>query len=118
MKGKVLFYASLLSMGFYASCSDDNNSSEQPVEPEKELSEEYYSGGKLGTVFNATSNAYEQPTPACDNATFSYYFKKGETLFERDFNQTEGSAFYGLGPVYVRKGCLYCHPAYGHGSAL
>ena len=117
MRRNVLFLSSLLSLGLLTvACHDDNNNADTPDNPVKELSEEYYSGGKLGTVFNATSNAYEQPTPACDNAQFSYLFKKGETLFERDFNQTEGSAFYGLGPVYVRKGCLYCHPAYGHGK--
>ena len=117
MRRNVLFLSSLLSLGLLTvACHDDNNNADTPDNPVKELSEEYYSGGKLGTVFNATSNAYEQPTPACDNAQFSYLFMKGETLFERDFNQTEGSAFYGLGPVYVRKGCLYCHPAYGHGK--
>jgi len=116
---KLLFYGSLMSITLMTiACQDDNNnenSSESENKP-KVLSEEYYAGGELGTVFNASSSAYEQPTPACDNAKFSYYFKKGETLFERDFNQTEGSAFYGLGPVYVRKGCLYCHPGYGHGK--
>ena len=28
------------------------------------LSEEYYSGGKLGTTFNNTSSCFEQPTEA------------------------------------------------------
>lgn len=114
---RVLFYVSLLSISLTAvSCYDDDNNSDEINHGKKELSEDYYTGGKLGTVFNATSNAYEQPSPACDNADFSYFFKKGESLFERDFNETEGSAFYGLGPVYVRKGCLYCHPSYGHGK--
>ena len=114
---RVLFYGSLLSVCMIAtSCHDDDNNSDEIIDDKKELSEDYYTGGKLGTVFNATSNAYEQPSPACDNADFSYFFKKGESLFERDFNETEGSAFYGLGPVYVRKGCLYCHPSYGHGK--
>lgn len=114
---RVLFYVSLLSISLTAvSCHDDDNNSDEINHGKKELSEDYYTGGKLGTVFNATSNAYEQPSPACDNADFSYFFKKGESLFERDFNETEGSAFYGLGPVYVRKGCLYCHPSYGHGK--
>ena len=115
---QIAFYSLLLASGmFLTACHDDNNAPTPGENGESgELSEEYYSGGELGTVFNATSFAYEQPTPACDNADFSYLFKKGETIFERDFVQTEGTAFSGLGPVYVRKGCLYCHPSYGHGK--
>lgn len=30
------------------------------------LSDEWYAGGKLGTVFNSTSSAYEQSTPVVD----------------------------------------------------
>ena len=113
---QITIYSLMLASGMLlTACHDDNDSPETPI-VEPELSEEYYSGGKLGTVFNATSFAYEQPTPACDNEAFSYLFKKGETIFERDFVQTDGTAFSGLGPVYVRKGCLYCHPSYGHGK--
>jgi CxxC motif-containing protein (DUF1111 family) len=43
-------------------------------------------------------------------------FKFGEYLFEKDFNQNEEGAFAGLGPLMVRRGCLYCHPQYGHGK--
>ena len=115
---QITIYSLMLASGMLlTACHDDNDGPETPDGPEpQELSEEYYSGGKLGTVFNATSFAYEQPTPACDNEAFSYLFKKGETIFERDFVQTDGTAFSGLGPVYVRKGCLYCHPSYGHGK--
>ncbi len=113
---QITIYSLMLASGMLlTACHDDSDSPETPI-VEPELSEEYYSGGKLGTVFNATSFAYEQPTPACDNEAFSYLFKKGETIFERDFVQTDGTAFSGLGPVYVRKGCLYCHPSYGHGK--
>ena len=115
MKQFTIYSLMLASGMLLTACHDDNDSPETPI-VEPELSEEYYSGGKLGTVFNATSFAYEQPTPACDNEAFSYLFKKGETIFERDFVQTDGTAFSGLGPVYVRKGCLYCHPSYGHGK--
>ncbi len=109
-------YLSIMVAGVLStSCQDDSNSSIGPT-PTPEISEEYYAGGKLGTVFNATAYAYQQPAPAADNAKFTYDFKKGETLFERDFVQTKGEAFSGLGPLYVRKGCLYCHPSYGHGK--
>ena len=43
-------------------------------------------------------------------------FNEGEYLFENDFNTNTSGAFQGLGPVYVRPGCLYCHPGYGHGA--
>lgn len=113
---QITIYSLMLASGMLLTACHDNSDSPETPTVEPELSEEYYSGGKLGTVFNATSFAYEQPTPACDNEAFSYLFKKGETIFERDFVQTDGTAFSGLGPVYVRKGCLYCHPSYGHGK--
>ena len=61
-------------------------------EPLSWLEEETYAGGKLGTTFNASSSAYEDPAPAVtDIAGFKY----GEYLFERDF--TQGTApFNGL----------------------
>lgn len=83
-----------------------------------EYSEEYYAGGQLGTTFNTTAYAYRQPTPATEMAGMSMEFQNGETLFERDFNQNKEGAFTGLGPVFVRQGCLYCHPAYGHGKRM
>ena len=43
-------------------------------------------------------------------------FKFGEYLFEKDFNENTEGAFCGLGPLMVRRGCLYCHPNYGHGK--
>lgn len=92
---------------------------ETPKEPTvtpKTYSEEYYSGGELGTVFNATALAYQQPAPAVENAGMSRDFQIGEALFERDFNENPTGAFRGLGPLAVRPGCLYCHPAYGHGK--
>ncbi|MBP5474400.1 MAG: hypothetical protein J6X92_06565 [Bacteroidales bacterium] len=89
-----------------------------PIPPDPELSEEYYSGGKLGTVFNATSFAYEQPTPAIEKSGMSQAFKAGEYLFEKDFNENPSGAFHGLGPLMVRRGCFYCHPNYGHGKRV
>lgn len=113
---KITYYSLITASCMVLSACNEENNEISSTQPNKALSEEYYSGGKLGTVFNATSFAYQQPAPACDNDDFSYLFKKGETIFERDFVTTEGTAFSGLGPVYVRKGCLYCHPAYGHGK--
>ena len=81
-----------------------------------EITEEYYSGGLLGTAFNSSASAYQQPTPATEQGGFSQAFQNGEYFFERDFNQNTSGAFRGLGPVYVRSGCIYCHPGYGHGK--
>ncbi|MBQ7209875.1 MAG: hypothetical protein IJS05_03135 [Paludibacteraceae bacterium] len=85
-------------------------------DPAKTYSEEYYSGGKLGTVFNATASAYEQPSPAVENGGYSFDFQMGEYFFEKNYNTNSEGAFHGLGPLAVREGCLYCHPAYGHGK--
>ncbi|MDR3250036.1 MAG: hypothetical protein LBT42_00015 [Tannerella sp.] len=106
-----MFFLCFLSLTVF-SCEEDSHPATETVEvPE----EEWYSGGELGTVFNSTSFAYEQPTPAVENAGMSQAFKFGEYFFERDFNQNKEGAFCGLGPVMVRTGCLYCHPSYGHG---
>jgi CxxC motif-containing protein (DUF1111 family) len=83
----------------------------------EDLSEEYYSGGRLGTVFNETSSAYELPTPAVENGGYLAAFKRGERLFEDPFVTTSAVASPqgGLGPLYLRTSCIHCHPGYGHG---
>ena len=78
--------------------------------------EDYYAGGLLGTTSVNTATAYEQPTKAVENAGMMTAFNEGEYLFEKDYNTNTDGAFHGLGPVYVRRGCLYCHPGYGHGA--
>ena len=78
------------------------------------LEEETYAGGKLGTTFNRSSSAYEDPAPAVgDIAAFKY----GEYLFERNFTQNT-EPFKGLGPLYIRSSCIACHPGYGHGKRM
>lgn len=79
--------------------------------------EEYYSGGKLGTVFNASANAFEQPAPAIEQAGLGKEFAAGEFFFEKPFTiSTE--PFSGLGPLYCRARCMSCHPGYGHGRRM
>lgn len=118
MKLNKLFYL-FASAAVLAAChptNDDDNGGNEGKDPE-ELSAEWYAGGKLGTVFNATSYAYEQPAPAVENVPgMAAAFKYGEYLFENDYNQNKNGAFTGLGPLMVRRGCLYCHPNYGHGK--
>lgn len=108
----------LASIGLVG-CSDDNlnNITNLDDDPDSNMPEEYYAGGKLGTTTIVDAHAYKQPTPAVDEAGMGADFQIGEGFFERDFNtNTSNSAYMGLGPVYVRRGCLYCHPAYGHGK--
>ena len=98
------------------SCHDDND--DNNIEPVEYDEDEFYSGGRLGTVFNATAYAYQQPSPATEEQGFDMAFQLGELQFERDYNQNKTGAFRGLGPVMVRNGCLYCHPSYGYGKRV
>ena len=109
------FFSLLMCAAALSACSD-NNAGTELADETTELADEWYAGGRLGTVFNETSYAYEQPTPAIENAGLTQAFKHGEQQFERDFNENAGGAFAGLGPLMVRRGCLYCHPNYGHGK--
>ncbi|MDR1592629.1 MAG: hypothetical protein LBS16_07105 [Prevotellaceae bacterium] len=99
-------------------CSLMMSCTPQPTPPPPDgLSDEYYSGGKLGTAFNETPFAYEQPTPVVeDDPTLMLRFKYGEASFENEFS-TDGVRG-GLGPVSVRSSCLTCHPGYGHGKRV
>ncbi len=89
-------------------------------DPESQLSpleEETYAGGLLGTTFNSSSSAYEDPTPAVERAGLTAAFMYGEYFFERTITQGT-SPFNGLGPLYVRSSCISCHPGYGHGKRM
>jgi CxxC motif-containing protein (DUF1111 family) len=118
----------LLSFGL-ASCSDDNSNDNNIVETAKTdadyvgkaagnfLAEEWFPGGELGTTANVSAGCYEDETPAVDNMGLMDAFSKGEAFFERNFNSGT-PPFNGLGPAAVRKSCLDCHPAYGHGKRV
>lgn len=102
-----------------AACSDDEEEGLSWDIGESEVidyPEDYYAGGQLGTTSVNASTAYKQPTLAVQNANMITAFNEGEYLFENDFNENTSGAFTGLGPVYVRRSCLYCHPGYGHGA--
>ena len=110
---KIAFFSviALLLVG----CGHDNDEPQRPQT--KPLGEEWYAGGILGTAFNTTSAAYEQPTASVSNAGLSISFLNGEALFEKIFTQSaDGTARGGLGPLYVRNSCISCHPGYGHGK--
>ena len=102
-----------------ASCTDDVSESlswEIGEGTTLDYPEDYFAGGRLGTTSNNSSVAFKQPTPAVESAGMVTAFNEGEYLFENHFNENTEGAFRGLGPVYVRPGCGYCHPGYGHGA--
>ena len=105
-----IWWIVILLMVVAISCDKDENGSN--VKPE--LGEEWYSGGINGTVFNATSRAYRQPVPAVnENSKLFAQFMRGEEIFGKSFVSSEGTGYSGLGPVYIRKSCIACHPSYG-----
>ena len=106
--------AAVLAM---AACNDDPVSTENPdPQPVPDwVAVETYSGGELGTTFNVSASAFEDPAPAVENAGLVQEFKHGEMIFEHNFN-TSTEPFDGLGPLYLRTSCLMCHPGYGHGK--
>ena len=81
------------------------------------ISEETYAGGELGTTFNRSHSAYEDPTPATEKAGLTTQFRYGEAFFERSYTQNN-PPFNGLGPLYIRNSCIACHPGYGHGMRM
>ena len=95
------------------SCHDDNITPDLP----EDLAEEVYAGGRLGTTFNQSASAFEDPTPAVENAGMVNAFKYGEFFFEHTITQNN-PPFNGLGPLYVRSSCEACHPGYGHGRRM
>ncbi len=99
---------------FVVACTEEQLHDDDP-DTDAELSEEYYSGGLAGTVFNETSRCFEQPAPAItDDAAFL----NGETFFENNFVTGSGTPYSGLGPVYIKSACISCHPGYGRAKRV
>lgn len=78
--------AGLLSLSLACiSCSNSTSTSDvdgiidigKPTE-KTDMPEDYYTGGELGTVFNLSSAAYEQPAPAIEKQGLSHAFSMGE----------------------------------------
>ena len=78
---------------------------------------EWYPGGELGTTDNVTTGCYEDEAPAVSEQGLIDDFNAGEKFFERQFTEAS-SGFSGLGPAYIRRSCLDCHPNYGHGKRM
>ncbi len=92
---------------------------DDPDEPTL-ISEEYYTGGELGTTFTATTFCFEQSTPAVDNGGMGSDFLRGEAFFEDYFTseKNEGIPMMGRGPLSIRHACIDCHPGYGHSKRI
>ncbi len=83
------------------------------------LSEEYFTGGRMGTVFDTTSRCLELPSPAvAANPKLNQQFNDGELLFLADFVTDPKVPYGGLGPVYITNSCMNCHPNYGRGRRV
>lgn len=100
-----------------AACAEKNGTVPETPEDTSWIAVETYAGGELGTTFNRSASAFEDPAPAVEQAGVEYDFKQGEYFFERTFTQNT-EPFDGLGPLYLRASCLDCHPGYGHGKRM
>ncbi|MDR0836189.1 MAG: hypothetical protein LBN11_06390, partial [Tannerella sp.] len=117
MKNLRFYIAPFLFLALVVSCEDDDDKTDNPAQDKKVYSketEEWYPGGEKGSLFIANSLSYRQPMSFV-NADADLYksFMRGERLFEKSFVVEEGMGYSGLGPVYIRKSCIACHPSYG-----
>ncbi len=113
MKKKLTYLLGGFFVLVLASCKPND----PPVPIDPQLLKETYAGGELGTTFNRSHSAYEDPTPAIEKAGLSTQFKYGEYFFERSFT-INNEPFKGLGPLYARSSCITCHPGYGRGKRV
>ena len=105
-----LLATALLTLG---GCQNEPEDTQLP----EGVDEETYAGGRLGTTFNQSASAFEDPTPAVEYAGMVNAFKYGEFFFEHTITENN-PPFNGLGPLYVRSSCENCHPGYGHGRRM
>lgn len=113
MKKRACIPIILCLVALFSGCRED--------EPERtDLSEDYYTGGQLGSTFNTTSSCFEQFSDAIVEAGLVANFKRGEKRFEvpHSTDNPGGLTYYGLGPLYNRTSCIACHPGYGHGKRI
>ncbi len=115
-KTAIILSAAVLAVCF-AACRNDEPTEPERHQPAEGVEEETYAGGVLGTTFNRSASAYEDPTPAVEQAGMVNAFKYGEFFFEHTITQNN-PPFNGLGPLYVRSSCESCHPGYGHGRRM
>ena len=112
MKQRIRIPIAICGLAMLLACT---NNKENPDDGrQREYGEEYYAGGLNGTVFVTSSFAYKQPVPAIDDdPELHRQFMRGERIADKSFVATEGMGYSGLGPAYIRKSCIACHPSYG-----
>jgi CxxC motif-containing protein (DUF1111 family) len=76
------------------------------------------SGGRIGTVFDVTGNAYARPLPILEDDNAST-FAVGNSFFNTNWVAAPASttARDGLGPLYNATSCSACHEFDGRGPA-
>ncbi len=113
----------LACIGMLTACSDSSDDAQDlggltPAENNfgkqtgNFTAEEWYPGGKLGTT---EKTSYSAITPAAEQAGMEEDFNTGEDFFEHLYT-FDAAPRKGLGPAWVRNGCIHCHPSYGHGK--
>ncbi|MCR5130087.1 MAG: c-type cytochrome [Prevotella sp.] len=117
-----LAFLGMLTMPVLVACHDDDDLNLGPIVAEEDVfgqandvfsAEEWYPGGQLGTTEKAS---YSAAAPAVVNvAGMEEDFNTGEDFFEHLYT-FEQAPRKGLGPAWVRNGCIACHPSYGHGK--
>ncbi|MBR1849902.1 MAG: hypothetical protein IJ789_00860 [Bacteroidales bacterium] len=107
----------LPTMALLFACNPEEKQPSTPTSGMTQVEIETLAGGELGTTFNQSASAYEDPTPATEKAGLTNAFKYGEFFFEHVITQNN-APFNGLGPLYVRSSCESCHPGYGHGRRM
>lgn len=109
-----------------ASCTDDEVTTDDSTTAETDANyvgkavgnftaDEWYPAGKLGTTENTVGGCYEDESPATTEGGFSDDFNDGASFFEHKYT-LNSNPYKGLGPIYSRRSCIYCHPGYGHGK--
>ena len=121
-KFKNLAIAALVAAPMLSACSSDDPSGLGELEQEEQAfgkatgnftADEWFPGGQLGTTEKAS---YSAPTPVVEQmAGMMEDFNVGEGFFEKLYT-FEQAPRKGLGPAWVRNGCITCHPSYGHGK--
>ena len=119
MKKTFILPLALIGFGLVSCEGDEFSVDNLPDEkPNEKLPDWYYTGGQLGTTTLTTYNAFEQPSGAVEEGGFDDAFKRGEAFFEKPFMENNFGVRHGLGPVYIRRSCMHCHPGYGHGQRV
>ena len=63
-----------MALFVFSACQGDHEKINVTPDTDIELDEEWYAGGKSGTVYNATSFAYVPPTPFVLMSGLAHYF--------------------------------------------